>query len=307
MNEHELDHTIEGFLDVGPEVAPEHVHLAVAMEFHGTSQVRNGPGSWWRSSAGQRSDFSSLIVGAAAAVLFISLAVGLLTAGPALLGGDQRTPTLTAEPTATATATAAGSPALPSPEVRPGSADYTVGNHRLEVDGVRFSFDIRKFGWEPHGTIHVSKSEIGPQGAEGLVYWTAYPEGEDVAACGPWINEPETQDPSDLAERMARAPGVEILEAPTDVALGRHGGRRLVVRIRENLGCDPGYFFSWMAKSDGALWQQTHVGDTLRVWIMSVNSTTFFVVAQTSAEASEPFTHELVQIAESIRFEQSSP
>ena len=302
MNEHELDHTLEGFLDLGPEVAPEHVHLAVATEFQGTSQVRQRSGNWWRSRADRRIDFSSLVVGAAALVVLVSLTVGLLNA-PGLRGGDRPTPTPTGSSTATPTATAAVSPALPTPEVNPGSADYTVGNHRLEVDGVRFSFDIRRFGWEPHGTIHISKSEMGPQGAEGLIYWTAYPDGEEVAGCGPWITEPETQDPGDLAERMARAPGVEVVEAPSDVALGSVEGRHFVVSVRENLGCDPGFFFIWRATSGGALWQQAHVGDTLRVWILNVDSTIFFIVAQTSAQASEPFAAEMVGIVNSIRFE----
>jgi hypothetical protein len=302
MNEHQLDHALEGFLDVGPQAAPEHVHSAIAADLGATGQVRHA-WSGWSGSGDWRSAFSSVAVAVAAIVLVAVLGISLLNMGPVPLGGDHATPTATPK-------RSEGTPppgATATPEVNWDSADYNRGRHRLEVDGIRFSFVTSTPGWEPYRTIHISKSEFGPQGAEGLVYWTAYPEGEDVWPCGPWFDEPETADLGELAHRVATAPGVEVVEAPSELLrelrFGGVQGRHLVVRVRENLGCDPGYFFSWRAKTGGALWQQANVGDTVWVWILNVDGAPFFVVAETNVEASEALTQEMLEIVSSIRFE----
>ena len=52
----------------------------------------------------------------------------------------------------------------------------------------------------------------------------------------------------------------------------------------------------------GPSWTATHVGNTIRVWMLEVDGTRFFVVAETSQDANAELKHEIQQIVGSIRF-----
>jgi len=72
---------------------------------------------------------------------------------------------------------------------------------------------------------------------------------------------------------MARAPGVKLVKGPTRVTVGGRPARHVVLTVRRELGCDPGYFFSWQPSAPdgecwGACWLETNVGDTISVWIV---------------------------------------
>ena len=119
----------------------------------------------------------------------------------------------------------------------------------------------------------------------------------------------------DLAARLAKAPGSELVEAPARVTLGGRPARHVELVVRENRGCDPGFFFTWPDQNWGALWGGTEPGDRIRVWIVDVDGKRLFFVA----EAKEGFNHplrpppskaelqrarrEIEKIVESIRFE----
>ena len=75
----------------------------------------------------------------------------------------------------------------------------------------------------------------------------------------------------------------------------------MVLTIRKNVGCDPGFFFTWRAVDGGTLWTKTRVGDTIRVWIVAVNKTRLFIAAMTN-EATPDLKKEIQQVVESIRF-----
>ena len=74
----------------------------------------------------------------------------------------------------------------------------------------------------------------------------------------------------------------------------------MVLTVRANVGCDPGFFYSWRPQRLGAFWQTTDVGDTIRVWIVAVGGTRLFIAAATKAGGIEK---EVQQVVASIRFE----
>ena len=48
-----------------------------------------------------------------------------------------------------------------------------------------------------------------------------------------------------LPSRYRRRPASSSSAGPEDVTVGGRPAKHLVVRVREDLGCDPGYFFTW--------------------------------------------------------------
>ena len=199
----------------------------------------------------------------------------------------------------------------PQPTTRPGvdsnDADYSLGRHHLTTEGRPFSLEIPALGWEPYGELLIARSEAGPQGAEAIIYWTHYnwmtDHGEtEAVACGPWANQPDLSVDR-LVAQMSTDPGVDLVEASSDVTVGGRSARHLVVTVAADLGCDPGYFFNWRAQTGGALWQMSSVGDTLRVWIVDDSPEPFFIVAVTNSEASQSLEQEVEQIVGSIIFE----
>jgi hypothetical protein len=94
-------------------------------------------------------------------------------------------------------------------------------------------------------------------------------------------------------------------QGPSDVTLGGHPAKHVVVTVRQNVGCHPGFFYTWRAVNGGAFWGTT-VGDTIKVWIVSVGGTRLFIAAATTGEVNWLTTRlrkTVQQIVESIRFE----
>jgi hypothetical protein len=102
---------------------------------------------------------------------------------------------------------------------------------------------------------------------------------------------------------VSTAPGTELVTGPSDVTIGGRAARHVVLAVRENVGCDPGFFYTWQDVEEGALWPMTSVGDTIRVWIVDVGGTRLFIEAETSKQAGSDLEQEIRQIVESIRFD----
>jgi hypothetical protein len=77
----------------------------------------------------------------------------------------------------------------------------------------------------------------------------------------------------------------------------------VVVIVREDLGCDPGFFYNWKAKLVDALWTETKPGDTIRVWIVEVDGALLFIAGETKPDAGSGVEQEIRQIIGSIRFD----
>lgn len=294
MNDRTLDQILQAWLDVGPDVAPDHLHEAVAQEARDTRQAAASWRRWIGDSVMSPSTVANIALAAAATALVLVVGLGLMTLGRPVPG----TTNLSTSPS-------------PQPTTRSGvdsnDADYSIGRHYLTVEGRPLSLEIPSPGWEPYGELLIAKSEAGSQGAEAIIYWTHYnwmtEHGEtDAVACGPWANQPDISVDR-LVAQMSTDPGVDLVEASSDVTVGGRSAKHLVVTVAADLGCDPGYFFNWRAQTGGALWQMSSVGDTLRVWIVDDSPEPFFIVAATNAEASQSLAQEVQQIVESVSFD----
>jgi hypothetical protein len=287
MNDRHIDQLLQEWLDLGPSVAPDHVHDAVIPNARATRQAAPNWSGWVAARIPPMTAITRLACAGAVIALVAIVGINLLMPSQAPRPGSGPSTSATPSPQAT-------------PRPRPSSSQLET--RTVNVDGIQFSFDLVRSGWEHYRSFLIAKSEEGPQGAEAIVYWSRYPETPGVIACGPWSNSPETSVDY-LANAMATAPGVEVVEPISDVTIDGQAAKHMVVIVRENLGCDPGYFFNWRAQSGGALWQMTVVGDTLSVWIFDMRPTPFIVVAETNSEASDWLKDEVRQIVESIRFE----
>jgi hypothetical protein len=196
------------------------------------------------------------------------------------------------------------------------------------VEGVRFSFSVPRSGWEigPHrriegtfrdGNLFISKSTVGGQAAEAVIFWTGFRDGGEATPCAKLLSSAIGGSSAELAAAMARAPGTKVVRGPTRVTVGGRPATHVVLTVREDLGCEPGYFFSWRPRNVcwGACWlSESSVGNTIRVWIVDVGGTRLFIDAETrknharTGEAVPPRVYreverEITKIIGSIRFD----
>jgi hypothetical protein len=187
----------------------------------------------------------------------------------------------------------------------------------LTEAGVRFSFRVPK-GWErfstiptkksPGGPISLNKSTEGPQDAEAIIYWTSFPAGDHADPCARELTPSIGRSAASLAAAVSTAPGTELVKGPLNVSVGGYPAKRVVLTVREDVSCHPGFLYTWQAVSGGAFWT-TSVGDTIRVWIVPVAGTRFykrtrlFIAAATKEDADAMLKREVEQIVGSFRFE----
>ena len=183
-------------------------------------------------------------------------------------------------------------------------------------NGVRFSFNVAprppgafvpvnsiRTDKVPGGPISLNKDAWGAQSAEAIIYWTSVPDDDNAKVCARLLSPSTGASAAKLATAVSRAPGTKLVKGPSDVTLGGHPAKHVVVTVRKNVGCEPGFFHTWRYVRGGSLWPTTNVGDTIRVWIVTVNKTRLFIAAATNEQATSDLKKEIQQVVESIRFD----
>jgi hypothetical protein len=260
-----------------------------------------------RVSAGKRGWGTWLVVAALAAI-------GVAATVDVLRGEEEEAPSADRQ-----AATGAKANTAEEPPTRAGSDDLIESpfgrRHAVIEEGVRFSFRTPQhgLGWERFssistdksagGPISVNKSIVGAQGAEAIVYWTSFPHGDYADMCPRLLSSSVGPSAAALAAAVSTAPGTKLVTGPSDVTVGRRAAKHVVLTVRENLGCDPGFFYTWREVQGGVLWTRTGVGDTIRVWVVEVDGTRLFIAAQTTEAATNGLEKEIQQIIRSIRFD----
>ena len=169
------------------------------------------------------------------------------------------------------------------------------------VDGIEFTFTVpagvKDVAWWENGPIvkvgesssgvpefrtgrvFISRSLARGQAAEAGIFWTTFPDGGEAEPCRSVLGQDIGGSSADLAKAMTRAPGVRIVQRPLRTTVGGRVATYVVLKVRKDRGCDPGYFFTWKPSGReglrddqcwGACWMTADVGDTFRVWIVDV-------------------------------------
>jgi hypothetical protein len=196
--------------------------------------------------------------------------------------------------------------AEPLADVGPGGW-LPIGRHALTVDGVPFSFSLPALaydrGWARYRDIYISKDTVGPQGAEAAIYWTAFPDAVATDPCAHLLELTPGASISDLAAVVSTAPGTELVAGPVAATVGGRPAKHVVVTVRDDFGCDPGFFFTWDPAGGGPAWWGTDAGDMINVWIVNVDGKVFVIVGETTTDASAKLGQEIQDIVASIQFE----
>ncbi|MCI0583050.1 MAG: hypothetical protein L0227_09200 [Chloroflexi bacterium] len=282
----------------GPMDVPGDLHTAVVEQARRTRQSRPGvrfPGSpLITDSARVAIDLAAIVVLAVAAVNVLS---------PFTTGGGPGTDPRSAAPSPnTGSATPPATPSE-SPGVDPIQGDYSHARQSLMVDGITFSFAIEAAGWEPHDGFQISKSFVRGQSAEGVLFWTAYPDSQKTFSCFD-KSGPTLRSAHQLADAVAGTRGLVVVAGPSEVTIGDRSAYRVIATVRDDEGCDPGYIYNWKV-NDGAFWTRTHVGDRITVWVMEVEGRILVIGGLLSAELAPNVAavHEIEAIVSSMQFD----
>lgn len=193
------------------------------------------------------------------------------------------------------------------PHIKP----FAHGKLTRTVNDVRFSLTIPKTGWEngPHEKIGnrfrthgllISKSTRGGQAAEEVIFWAGARGNREVTPCAEVLTSAAGLSRADLAAAIARAPGTRPGGGPHDTTVGGHSATYLALRVKQDVGCQPGLLFTWPhSECWGACWLRTEVGDSVALWIVDVGTKRLFLVAITKPGAGE--WQEIGDIKRSIR------
>ena len=213
------------------------------------------------------------------------------------------------DPAAQAAPSASPTPAASSSPAPDGVSTelLTVDTHAVVVGGIPLTYDVPSHGWGRFGSVSINKSSVGPQGAEAIIFWTIYPEGGDADACGDLLGSQVGPSIDDLAAAVSAAPGTELVTGPTDLTMDGRAAKHIVLTVRENVGCEPGFFFGWLDSFVGPFWTRSGVGTTIDMWIVDANGRRLVIEAETARRAGHDLEHEVQQIVRSIRFVNPSP
>jgi hypothetical protein len=87
------------------------------------------------------------------------------------------------------------------------------------------------------------------------------------------------------------------------VIVGGRAAQHVVLTVRKDVGCDPGFFYGWPhGECLGACWLVSSAGDTISVWIVAVGGTRLFIEAETSGVTASTL-RDIRRIVASIRFD----
>jgi hypothetical protein len=294
----EPDRLINAFLDEGRTELPDRSYDAVRAGIDRTRQrVVIGP---WREP--QMNNLTKFLIAAAAVVVVAVIGVNLLPAGRGGgAGSSGGAPTASAGPT-------------PGPTGFPTEA-LGIGTHSLIMGGVPLTVSIttpssEDEGWVRFGGLYIGK-DVGVEGqaAEAIIYWTPLLTGADARPCAPLLSLAADSTAADLAAAVASAPGTQVLIGPAAVTIGGRATQRVELRVSQDLGCDPGYFYTWPQGPQGPFWWGTDVGDKINVWIVDVDGTPLLIVGeihefprQGHAGTMADLEREIQQIVDSISF-----
>jgi hypothetical protein len=301
----ETTRLVRSWLDEGVTALPARVLDAVIDQVPATPQRR----SWW--PAWRFADMNSLAkfaIAAAAVVVVAVVGINLLPRTDGNVGGA---PAVSASPSPSPSPSPTASPS-PSDAAFPPEGDLASGTYSMTRNGIRFSVTVPTSGWMSDQSFFLNKS-VGttPEGAS-LLFWDANPIGVFSDPCSRKKAPPAGATIADLAAAVSTLPGSDLVSGPTDVTVGGHPAKHVVLRVPEDAPCGlegpnsavlrgSSEFYLWYAPSDDRY--ISVLGATMRVWIIDVDGTIVWIDGETYKGAGSGPGQEIQQIIDSIQFE----
>lgn len=96
--------------------------------------------------------------------------------------------------------------------------------------------------------------------------------------------------------------GTELVSGPSEVSVGERATEHVVLTANKDVGCDPGFSYTWPKMTGGKVWEGTEVGDTVRAWIVNADEKLPFIEGDTHQDTgSEVETDPAVSRVDSLR------
>jgi len=287
MNDRNVDQLLQAWLDLGPDVAPDRVHSAVALEVRSTRQA-----SGWSRWASERFPTMSnpVRIAAALAVVAVIAIVGVRFLLPPNNTGDTF-PTATPTATASPTATPVGVRPLP-----PEGSRLNPGQYAVEVpdSSVTATFTIAD-GWTSGGWYIMNPPDL----SRSVSFWTVANVHEDI--CDPTSLPDPAIGPSvdDLVAAFDAQENTDMSPA-VDVEVGGFAGKRITMAVESPPCPETEPWTYWVGPSDAGRALEGSLIDTL--WILDVDGQRVVIVTHQTDLADTDATTKIADVMDSMEF-----
>jgi hypothetical protein len=252
---------------------------------------------WLAQRSAQMNTFAKLAMAAAAVVVVAIVGINLLPSeGSSRVGGGSSP---TSSPSPSASPAASPEPAA----VFPPAGKLAVGRYAMTKGGVPFTIGVSTTDWESNGDFGINKGAgVGPTDAS-FIFWLQTPVGVFSDPCNGTKGPPVGLSAAKLASAVTAVPGTDVVAGPRDVTVGGHPAKRVVIRIREDIGCSPNDFYLWYAPRADLARYATQIGSTISVWIVDVDGKLVWIDGETYKGAGLQPQRDIERIIDSIQFE----
>ena len=291
---HDISRVVRSWIREDEHDSADHILQVVLSRLDATPQRR----SWWPAWRSQQMNRLATVAVAAAAVLVVAVVayqfLPTTSVGPP---GPSPTPDVTAAPCQ-----------VPSPF--PAFGPLASGVHCATIEGVPLSFRVQGSDWSRVQGLgySIQKGEYGPPDGLAIIFWPNAPDNvySDPCAQTP-LSPPPSGTAADLAAAVAAIPGTELVSGPASVDVGGHPAQHVVVRVQQDIGCDPEDAALWYDDSAGGAtgnWRwAVAVGATIQVWIIDVDGTLVWIDAESFDGAGPEVATDIQAVIDSIEFE----
>jgi hypothetical protein len=244
--------------------------------------------------------YAKLAIAAAAVVVVAVVGINLLPGSGGAGGGG---PVVSPSPSPTPRPSPSSTPAAEFPPAGP----LAAGTHRAVLDGVPLSFSVQSSGWTSSEPFIVKGKDPQPD-AFSLMFWESAPENVYADPCAHTpLSPPPSATAAGFAAAVATIPGTDLVTGPSSIDVGGRPAQHVVLKIREDLGCDPKTAYLWYDESTGGAsggWRwAAELGATINVWIVDVDGKRVWIDGESYKGAGPEVEQEIQQIVDSIKFE----